>query len=291
MVEGLTAPLEPRQRLLRTVRKTIVTLAAVVAALYVTILVLLVVFQRDLIFVGGRHAVPVAAYPSYRARTVHEVDGAGVVLWQSAPPAAGKPTIVFFYGNAGTISDFAALGEELQREGYGVVLASYRGYSGNSGHPSEDGLMADARAILAAIPKSYGPIVLWGQSLGSGVAARMAAEKRAAALILQSPYTSIADVAAMRFPIFPIHLLIKDRFDTASLTAKIKVPVLIMHGTADAIVPFDMGAALSRRFGNRVRFVPIPGRGHNDLSAQILLPIAEAWLRANAAAIGAHAAP
>src|SRR5207244_4333098 len=99
-------------------------------------------------------------------------------------------------------------------------LASYRGYSRNPGDPSETGLMADARAVLASLPKNHGPVIVWGQSLGTGVAARMASEGRANALILQSPYTSIANVAALRFPVYPVRLLIKDPFDTLSLVPK-----------------------------------------------------------------------
>src|SRR5262249_40891652 len=150
----------------------------------------------------------------------------------------------------------------FHRQGYGVLLASYRGYPGNSGNPTEAGLMDDARAALHALPKDHGPVILWGQSLGTGVAARMAAEGYGAALILQSPYAAVVDVAARLFPIFPVHLLMLDRFDTASLTPRITVPVLIMSGTADRIVPFDMGETLARLFGKRATFVAFPGAGH-----------------------------
>ena len=184
-------------------------------------------------------------------------------------------------GNGGTLSDFMRIGENFLSEGYGIVLASYRGYSGNPGSPSEAGVMADARAVLDSLAKGHGPVVLWGQSLGTGVAARMASEGRGALLILQSPYTSVADVAARRFPVFPVHWLMKDPFDTASLLPKIAVPVLIMSGTIDRTVPFDMGETLAQHLGAKATFVPFPGQGH-DLSEFGVQAVADKWLRKQA---------
>src|SRR5262249_14246465 len=147
----------------------------------------------------------------YDVRTLTEADGTRLAVWQAPAASAEGPVIAFFYGNAGTLSDFAAIGVTFHREGYGVLLASYRGYPGTSGRPSEDGIMSDARAVLSVLPKGHGPVILWGQSLGTGVAARMAAEGYGAALILQSPYTAVVDVAARRFPIFPVRQLMLDR--------------------------------------------------------------------------------
>jgi fermentation-respiration switch protein FrsA (DUF1100 family) len=140
--------------------------------------------------------------------------------------------------------------------------------------------MTDARAVLAALAGGHGPVVLWGQSLGTGVAARMASEGRGALLILQSPYTSVADVAARRFPIFPVHWLMRDPFDTYSLLPKIAVPVLIMSGTVDRTVPFDMGERLAERFGAKATFVPFAGEGH-ELSETGVQAVAAKWLRAH----------
>jgi fermentation-respiration switch protein FrsA (DUF1100 family) len=128
--------------------------------------------------------------------------------------------------------------------------------------------------------------VVWGQSLGTGVAARMAAEGRASGLILQSPYTSIVDVAAMEYPLIPVRLLDTDPFNTLSLLPKIRTPVLIIHGTNDWIVPFWMGKRLQSGLGHEATLVPIEHGGHNDLSEDELLPPALQWLKANARAIG-----
>ena len=264
-------------------RNALILLGCGLLAIYFVVFGLLVYYQRSFLFFGGRHEAAMNAL--YHAETITEPDGVTLTAWEAIAPKPRAPVIVFFYGNAGTMSDFADTGERLHDEGYSIVLASYRGYSGNPGLPTEDGLMNDARSILKSLPHDHGAIILWGQSLGSGIAARMASEGRANALILQSPYTAVVDVAARRFPLYPVRWVMRDRFDTFSLAPKIKVPVLIVHGTEDDVVPFDMGVALSRRFGAEATFVPVLGRGHNDLRASDLVPIAGKWLKANAARI------
>ena len=247
--------------------------------LYLAALVFLTVFQRDLLFPGTPSIIdPPGPRSIYREQTITEADSTHILIWRTQAPQKGQPTFVCFYGNASNLEVFARAGEALHREGYGVVLASYRGYSGNSGHPGEQGLMEDARAVLATVDARNGPVVLWGQSLGTGVAARMAAEGRASALVLVSPFTSVSDVAARRFPVFPVRLLMRDHFDTASLVPRIGMPVLIIHGTADDVVPYDMGKTLAQRFGKRARFVPIIG-GDHILDLLTLVPTVESWWR------------
>lgn len=258
----------------------------VLTLLYLSALAALYHWQRDMVFVRARWWHEGRPPSDFAERTVRERDGTLLRVWESEPPKPGKATVVFFYGNAGTLSDFAPAGQELHQQGYGVVLGSYRGYSGNPGEPSETGLFADARAILGALPAGHGPIVLWGASLGTGVAARMAAEGRASGLILQSPYTSVVDIAAMAYPLFPVRLLDTDPFDTLSLVARIKMPVLIIHGTDDLTVPFWMGQHLKALLGREARLVPIAHGGHNDLSTEELLPPALQWLEANFRTIG-----
>jgi hypothetical protein len=262
------------QTLLRLAKRGAIVLAMVLLAGYGAVLALLYAEQRDMLFVRGR--VARAPDPIYQVRRIAEADGTRLTLWQA--PRSGAPVIVFFYGNAGTLSDFAQIGEAFHAEGYGVLLASYRGYSGNPGNPSEDGLMRDARAALSSLPAGHGPVVLWGQSLGSGVAARMASEGRGAVLILQSPYTAVVDVAARFYPYIPVHWLMRDRFDTLSLAGRIRMPVLIMSGTADRTVPFDMGETLAGRLGERATLVPFPGGGHVLPEAGVF-KVAETWLR------------
>lgn len=256
-------------------RNVAILLVGAMGLMYALALGGLVLWQRDMLFVGARYAAVEAPQRSiYRTRTICERD-ATLTVWQ-AQAKPGRPTVVLFYGNGGTLLQFVRVGQALNAQGYGVVLASYRGYGGNPGSPSEAGLMDDARAILASLPK--GKTILWGQSLGTGVAARMAAEGRGAALILQSPYTAVVDVAARDFWVFPVRLFMWDRFDTLSLVSKIKVPVLIVSGTADKVVPYDMGVTLAQRFGRQAAFVTVPGGGHM-LPDDDVLPAVEAFLK------------
>lgn len=270
----------------RIARRILVLLLPAAVVIYFAALAALYHWQRDFVFVRARwwHEYPRPA--DFVERTIREPDGTRLRIWESGPPEKGKATVVFFYGNAGTLSDFAGVGEALHSQGYGVVLGSYRGYSRNPGSPSEAGLFADARAILDALPPGHGRVVVWGQSLGTGVAAEMAAEGRASGLILQSPYTSVVDIAAMEYPLFPVRLLDKDPFDTLSLVPRIKLPVLIIHGTDDWTVPFWMGKRLKSRFGPEATLVPVEHGGHDNLSDDELLPPALQWLKANAKAIG-----
>ncbi|MBV9992587.1 MAG: alpha/beta hydrolase [Alphaproteobacteria bacterium] len=259
----------------RFARNVGILLVGAMALTYLIALGALVLWQRDMLFVGARYAAVEAPERSiYRTRTIKERD-ATLTVWQ-ADAGKGRPTIVFFYGNGGTLLQFVEMGEALNAQGYGIVLASYRGYGGNPGSPSEAGLMDDARAILSPLPSDR--TILWGQSLGTGVAARMAAEGRGAALILQSPYTAIVDVAARDFWVFPVRIFMWDRFDTLALVPKIKVPVLIVAGTADQVVPYDMGVTLSQRFGRQSEFVTVPGGGHM-LPDDAMLPAVEAFLK------------
>ncbi len=209
------------------------------------------------------------------------VPGIGILKhWWMPPATAGMPTIVFFHGNAGDRSSFLEQGELLHRLGFGAVLVSYPGYSGNPGTPTEDSLMADARAAISAVGPKAGPIIVWGHSLGSGVAARMASEGHAAGLVLEAPYTSLPDVAARIYPYIPVHLLMLDRFDTRALVDRIAVPVLIFHSTDDPQIPFAMGRELADGLGKRATFVRMEGAGHyphhTDLSATVVQ-----WVKAH----------
>ena len=138
--------------------------------------------------------------------------------------------------------------------------------------------MDDARATIAAVTHRVGPIIVWGHSLGSGVAARMASEGRATGLVLESPYTSIAEIGARQYPYIPVRLLSLDPFDTLALAAHIKVPVLIFHSEDDPQIPFTMGQELANRLGSRATFVPMNGLGHYPHQADLSLIVAQ-WAK------------
>lgn len=257
-------------------RRVLIVAAAFPIALYLAVLVLLVILQRNILFDGDTH--PIGPPPGgYRAQTVVVPGGGTVLVWSIAAADAGEPTFVFFSGNAAHITDFVPTGAEFHRRGWGVVLASYRGFSGNPGSPSEAGLMDDARAVLASLPKQHGKLILWGHSLGSGVAARMASEHRCDGLVLESPFTSAVNVAARKYWGFPVRWFMRDPFETETLLARIKAPVLIFHGTNDPVIPFDMGRTLAARFGRQATFVPLNDVGHVPHQVD-LAPIVAVWL-------------
>ena len=256
------------------VRTILLTPVCVAAVLYVGLCGYLFAGQRHEIYHPGltmsQNPLPASGYAELNV-TVPDV---GVMKEWWAPPAPGMPTIVFFHGNGGNVANFQETGARFRQRGWGVALASYPGFSGNPGQPSEDTLMAGARAAIDAIAPRGGSIIVWGHSLGSGVAARMASEGRAAGLVLEAPYTSLPDVAARIYPYIPVHWLMLDRFDTRALADRITVPVLIFHSTDDPQIPFAMGRELADAFGKRATFVRLEGAGHyphhTDLSATVV---------------------
>lgn len=200
-----------------------------------------------------------AGYAPFPVRTA---DGLDLTAWRR-PGDADKPAIVLFHGNAQDASWRIDIAAQAARHGYGIVLATYRGFGGNPGKPSEDGVYADARATLDAA--GPGPFVLWGESLGTGVATRMAVERRVAGVILQSPYTSVANRAGEMMWWLPARSLVTDRFDSISRIAAIQAPLLIVHGAKDALIPIRHGRALFAAAKEPKTFVELPDRGHNEM--------------------------
>ncbi|MDR5739919.1 MULTISPECIES: alpha/beta hydrolase [unclassified Caballeronia] len=168
---------------------------------------------------------------------VRTEDGLDLIARFSPPPDAVSPTVLLFHGNGEDLTQRAHIALELIEAGYGVLLAEYRGYGGNPGKPHEAGLYADARAAYAYAAARSRSIVLHGYSLGSGVAVQLASERRIDALILEAPFTSIVDVAAARFRLFPVRYLARDRYDNLAKIGSIHAPILIYGGTRDFVIP------------------------------------------------------
>jgi pimeloyl-ACP methyl ester carboxylesterase len=184
--------------------------------------------------------------------------------------ASGAPrTVVYFHGNGEVVGDDVWFARELVRHGFDVVLVEYRGYgSSRGGHPSESGLYADAAAILDLLAASgigRDRIILWGMSLGTGVAAEMAVRGRGGALVLVAPYTSILDMASRFVPFLPVRWIMRDdRFETLAKAPGIEVPTLIFHGTRDEVVPFEMGQRVASAVPG-AKLVAVDGGHHTDL--------------------------
>ncbi len=220
--------------------------------------------QRSLVFHPWPGAAGEAQTVGMVAVKTTAADGVAVEHWY-APPQPGQAVVVLFHGNGGTVTALEPWAEAFRARGWGVVLADYRGYSGNPGVPGEDGLYADARAVLdwlAAEGIEERRIVLLGWSLGTGVAVQMAVERHPAALVLLAPYTSIVDVGARRYPIFPVRMLMRDRFDSMSKIAAVGTPVMIVTGDRDVVVPPDMGHDLFAAAREPKRALFLPEAGH-----------------------------
>jgi fermentation-respiration switch protein FrsA (DUF1100 family) len=160
----------------------------------------------------------------------------------------------------------------LTNAGFGLLAIDYRGYGASGGSPSEEGFYLDARAAMDyAVSKLHLPlnrIVLYGESIGTGVAVEMATEYPAAAIVLQSPYTSIEALAKTRFPWLPVHFLLIDRFDSLSKISHVHMPLLLLHGETDTIVPVEYGRSLFAHANEPKQAVYFPARGHNDLGVE-----------------------
>ena len=242
-----------------------------IALLVVALLGLVWSQQRRLIYFPWPGRVPAAASVLAGSQEVvfETEDGLRLGGWFLPAPGGGRgPAVLVCNGNAGNRALRAPLAAALSRAGLSVLLFDYRGYAGNPGRPSEDGLAADARAAqawLAARPEvDPARIAYLGESLGAAVALRLAVERPPAALVLRSPFTSLADVGRLHYPWLPVRLLLTDRYASAARVARLTAPLLVVAGERDGIVP----ATLSRRLYDAAsvpkRFVLVPGADHND---------------------------
>ena len=162
-------------------------------------------------------------------------------------------TLVIFHGNAGHLSNRIYKLNELYKLDINVLLISWRGFSGNKGSPTENNLYSDAKASINWLNEqgvNNGQIILYGESLGSGVAVELGKENNFNSIILESPFTSIENSAKIYYPYLPVRLLLKDRYDSISKIKMIKTPILIMHGKKDDVVPFSMGKELFEKANN-----------------------------------------
>ncbi len=207
--------------------------------------------------------------PGVEEVRLHTEDGETLIAWRHAA-APGQPTILFFHGNASTLIGGDDRYRAIMAHEAGFLAVSYRGYSGSTGRPSEEGFRKDARAaydFLIAQGLRPGDIVIHGHSLGTAVAARLASERPARALVLEAPMTAIIDIAQARAPGAPLDLFMRDQFRTRDIIASINMPLLIVHGDQDNVIPIAMGERLFARAREPKRFIRVEGGGHSDLPA------------------------
>jgi uncharacterized protein len=257
---------------------------AVLVGIYLLLVLIAWIFQRHLLYFPDRS--PPVPPPGVKEVGYTTDDGHELTGWFLAAES-GEPyaTVLVSGGNAGNRADRLPLAEGLASQGYAVLLMDYRGYGGNPGSPSEDGLIADHRAAVSYLADrpDVDPdrLVYYGESLGSAVAAAGAAESPPAALILRSPFPELADVGQGHYWFLPVRLLLRDRFPTTEWLAEYDGPTLVLAAEHDTVVPVELSRRVAEDHADT--YVEIPGADHNDaamLSGSRLLDAIDRFLRA-----------
>jgi uncharacterized protein len=249
-----------------TVLKWLVVLAS---TSYVAGLAILYFAQRGFIFPipqTTRTAPEAAGFPEAEEHILATADGENVIVWH-VPAKPGHAVVIYFPGNGDFLAGSAGRFRDIISDGTGLVALSYRGYAGSSGQPSERGLLLDAAAAYAFTSARYDAnrIVVWGFSLGTGVAVALAAEQSVGKLILEAPYTSIVEVAGALLRIVPVRWILRDQFRSDERIAGVTAPLLIMHGERDFTISIGLGERLFALAHQPKQFVRFPGGGHNNL--------------------------
>lgn len=249
----------------------VVVAVSAILALVLVVLALAWLFQRRLIYLPSAGKVPPAVELLHGAQDVSFDTADGLRLEGWFVPAAGRSraTVLVLSGNAGNRAARVPLAAQLSRAGLSVLLVDYRGYGGNPGRPSERGLVADARAARAylATRDDVDParLVYFGESLGAAVAVQLAVQQPPMALVLRSPFGSLAEVGQVHYPFLPVGLLLRDRWASVERVGGLRCPVLVVAGAGDQIVPWQQSRRLAAEIPEPKRFVLVPGADHNSL--------------------------
>ena len=243
----------------------------IVSGVIALLLAALWAFQRHLIYLPSGQAVPPAAQVLDGARDValETSDGVRLGAWLVPPrgPDRGVAVLVAS-GNAGSRALRAPLAGALAEQGLTVLLFDYRGYGGNPGSPSEEGLGRDARAARDWLVEDAGVdparLVYFGESLGCAVVTELATEHPPAGLVLRSPFTDLAAVGRVHYPFLPVRALLRDRFPVAEGIARVQAPTIVVYGGADSIVPPSQSRAVAEAAADLRDVVEVPGADHND---------------------------
>ena len=250
------------------------------AGLYVLFLAGLYAVQRRMLF------MPDTARPSLAQLGVQEVavtaaDGLPLLAWW-LPPGPGQPVMLYLHGNGGNLGNRRPRMRGFAGQGWGVLMLEWRGYGGNPGAPSEAGFVSDAKGAMAHLARlGFGPgqVVLYGESIGTGVAVRIASEQPVAALVLESPYTSVADLARQRMPFVPVGLLLRDPFDLLGRMDRVQAPLLVLQGARDQVVPPAMGRAVFAAAREPKQLWVAETAGHNDIMGPDALAVLTTFVR------------
>ena len=206
-----------------------------------------------------------------RPITFKTEDNVTLTSWFAPATDPQKPLLLFFMGDTGALSDRAGEFLPYLQHGYGMLLLGYRGFNGNGGVPSEKGLYSDARAAVSWLKSHEYPlqrIVFYGHSLGTGIAVEMAVEyPTALSVVLEAPYTTLPDTVQLSTPGMQANWFMTDKYDNISKIAKITIPLLIIQGTGDEVIPVSQGKALYKAAKGPKQAHFIPDAGHMNLYA------------------------
>jgi uncharacterized protein len=243
----------------------------VLVAVVVLVLAVLWAVQRRLIYLPSGRPPSAASVlgPTARDVTVPTSDGLELGAWLVGPTGADRRLHVLFApGNAGNRAYRAGLARRLAAEGCTVLLLDYRGYGGNLGGPSETGLAEDARAARRFLMDRAGArperVLYVGESLGAAVVTGLAVSEPPAGLVLRSPFRDLASIGQLHYPMLPVRLLLRDRFDVVGPIRRVTAPTIVVYGGEDRIVPPAQSEAVAAAAPNLVRAVRVAGADHND---------------------------
>jgi fermentation-respiration switch protein FrsA (DUF1100 family) len=263
-------------------------LGLVLLAIYLGLVGTLFFYQRVLLYPGsGRQAtVAEAGLAGFEDVVIATRDGERLVAWWK-PPSPGKALLLYFHGNGGSLWNRRDRARIMTQTGRGLLMVSYRGYSGSTGSPSEEGLRLDAQATYDWAARYYEPprLVLYGESLGTGVAVRLATERRTGGLVLDAPYTSIADVASLTYWFVPVSWLMRDQYRSMDVIGQVQVPILMLHGEGDGVIPIALGEQLHAAAPEPKRFVRFPNVGHASVLESGGIEVVDAFLAGIEAAL------
>jgi fermentation-respiration switch protein FrsA (DUF1100 family) len=235
---------------------------------YGGLLALMYTFQRALMYFPDPARTPPAAagLPQAEEVTLTSADGEKLIAWY-VPARDAKPLVIYFHGNTGALNLRAGRFKWLISDGTGLLGLSYRGYGGSTGKPSEAGMIKDAAAAydFAAARYPAKRIVVWGESLGTAIAVAVAAEHDVSGVILDAPFTSMAAIGAAAYPFAPVRWLVTDSFRSDERIARVKAPLLVLHGEQDRIVPIVFGEKLFALAKEPKKMVRFPLGGHVNL--------------------------
>lgn len=257
-----------------TKKRLLLLIFIIISASYIFACGYLYFFQRNILYLIDKNlsAPQQLGLGNAKKITIQTVDNIKIIAWY-VPPQVGKPMLLYFQGNSGTLNKRVSKFKDFASRGLGILAISYRGYGDSEGSPTEEGIYNDARAAVNYL-KEQGfrndNIILYGESLGTGVAVQMAVEQDFGAIILEAPYDSVQARASEIYPYFPINLLLKDRFLSIEKIGKINTPLLVFHSKNDNVMPIHHGENLFAVAGEPKKMIVFENYGHSKFDTKEL---------------------